>query len=95
MSGVADEHNPATVPFLLIHPLDGRAVDLLVAIQGGEKLLNGFGKPFKEPPQAPQPSPHVIVEMRRSNMAESVSVAVAHRAETKEAFVSKEEPQVG
>jgi hypothetical protein len=36
-----------------------RKLDLLVAIQGGEKLLNGFGKPFKEPPQAPQPSPHV------------------------------------
>src|SRR5262249_19402931 len=63
-------------------------------LQGSEKLLNRLGKPVKATPQACQPAVHVIVEMRLRNMAKSVSVAAAHRTETKEAPVSKEEPQV-
>jgi hypothetical protein len=85
VSGVTDEHDAAAVPFLLIHPLDRRAVDLLVAVQGSEELLNRLGKPVKATPQAREPAAHVIVEMRLGNMAKSVSVAAAHRTETEEA----------
>jgi hypothetical protein len=94
VSGVTDEHDAAAVPFLLIHPLDRRAVDLLVAVQGGEELLNRLGKPVKATPQAREPAAHVIVEMRLGNMTKSVSVAAAYRTETEEAPVSEEEPQV-
>jgi hypothetical protein len=93
VSGVTDEHNAPAVPLLLIHPLDRRAVDLLVALQGGEELLNRLGKPVKATPQAFQPAAHVIVEMRLGNMAKSVSVPAADRTETEEAPISEEEPQ--
>jgi hypothetical protein len=95
VSGVTDEHDAPAVPLLLIHPLDRRAVDLLVALQSGEILLDGLGKPVKATPQACQPAAHVIVEMRLGNMAKSVSVPSAHRTETEEALVSEEEPQAG
>jgi hypothetical protein len=94
VSGVANEHDTAAVPLLLIYPLDRRAVDLFVTIQGGEKLLNRFGKPVKALPQARQPAAHVITEMRHGNMTKSISAAAAHRAETEEALISEEEAQV-
>jgi hypothetical protein len=50
VSGVTNKDDAVAVPLLLIHPLDGRAVDLFVAVQGGEKLLNGLGKPVKATP---------------------------------------------
>ena len=91
MSGVTDEHDAAAIPLRLIHPFYGRAVDLLVAVQGREKRLNRLGKPIKATPQARQPAAHVIVEMRLGNMTKSVSAAAAHRTETEEAPISKEE----
>ena len=94
MSGVTDKHDAAAVPLLLVHPLDRRAVDLFVAVQGGEKLLNRLSKHVKATPQSRKPAAYVIVEMRLGNMAKSISVAAAHRTEAEEAPVSEEEPQV-
>ena len=82
MSGVTDRDDAAAVPLLLIHPLDGRAVDLFVAVQGGEKLLNRLGKPVKATPQSREPATYIIAKMRLGNMAKSMSVAAAHRTET-------------
>jgi hypothetical protein len=94
VSGIANEHDTAAVPLLLIYPLDCRAVDLFVTIQGGEKLLNRFGKPVKALPQARQPAAHVITEMQHGDMTKSMRAAAAHRAETEEALISEKETQV-
>jgi hypothetical protein len=94
LSGVIDKDDAAVVPLLLIHPLDGRAVDLFVAVQGGEKLLNRLGKPLKAASQAREPAAYIIVEMRLGNMPKSIRAAAAHRTKAEEASISEEEPQV-
>ena len=74
MSGIADKDNAAALPLLLFHPLDGRAVDLFVAVQGGEKLLNRLGTTVKAPPQSREPATYIIAEMWLGNMAKSSCV---------------------
>ena len=50
VSGITDKDDTVAVPLLLIHPLDGRAVDVFVAVKGGEESLNRLGEPAKATP---------------------------------------------
>ena len=52
MRGVADENDPACVPSIQRDPIDWGAVDLLVALNGCEILLDDPAKPSKKAAQA-------------------------------------------
>jgi hypothetical protein len=45
--GIADEHHATVVPIIDVHPLHGRAMDLIIALQRVQILLHGLAKRCK------------------------------------------------
>ena len=80
MRGVPDEQDAAPVPLFLLHPLDSRTVNLLIALDRSQIFLNRspeFGKAFA---QSLQSAPHFIVDVQVGHMPKAVCVPVSHRA---------------
>jgi hypothetical protein len=95
MRGIADEYDAAAMPFLECHPVDWRAMDLLVARQRGEVFLDDGTEIGEAAAQAVEAARHRLVGARLGDVAETIGAPVAYRAESKEATLTQQKLQAG
>jgi len=88
MRGVADEHHAGAVPFLDRHPVDRPAMDLLVARQRGEIVLDDAAETGEATAQAVEPARHWLMAAQLGDVAEAIGAPVTYRAEPEEAILA-------
>lgn len=89
---VADEHHAARTPSFLVNPLDGRAVDLFVALESRQVIRHGSAEIGKTGAQALQPAVYLIVYVGIVDMPKAVS-PFGHWTEVEEATVAEKKLQ--
>jgi hypothetical protein len=77
MRGVADKNDLVCVPSIQGDPINRGAVDLFVALDGCEILLDDPAKSGKVATQPGEPADHRLVSSRRCQIAKPVGPTVA------------------
>jgi hypothetical protein len=90
MGGIADQNDPATVPFLDREPINGAAMNLIVVFQRGEVLANDSPKIIKTLTQAVKPASRRLMLARSGRVAKAIRAAVAYRAKPKETILAQQ-----
>src|SRR5260370_20841569 len=89
MRGVADEHHAGAVPFLDRHPVDRPAMDLLVARQRGEIVLDDAAETGEATSQAVPPARHSLLSAQPRDAAGGLRAPVTNRAPPAAAILTK------
>ena len=92
--GIADEDHLIMMPLLGRHPLDRPAMDLLVAGQRAEILMDAVTKTGKAPTQPIKPTSHRFASPRPGDVAETVGALAAYWAKPEKATITQKKPQV-
>jgi len=95
MRGVADKHDAAAMPLLDRDPVDRSAMDLFVARECGEIVLDYTGETGEAMAQAVEPARQRLIGARLGNVAKAIGSPVADRAEPKEAALAQVKLKVG
>jgi len=93
MRGIADQNHAAAMPFIERDPVDWAAMDLLVAFEGGEILLDDPAEIGKAAAQAVEPADRRLVSARFYDVAKAVGAVVAYRTQPEEAAFAEHKLQ--
>ena len=89
MRGVADQHHAADMPLLERQPVDRPAMDLLIALERAEIVLDDASETGKATAQAAEPARHRLMGARLGDVAEAIGAPVSYRAEPEEAALAQ------